>query len=88
MKTIDMFRCNVKMLKGISSPQGRRITRMYKFAIKALEKQIAFTPINGINKNYPALGRNYYCKCGVMFIDWETDKTKYCGNCGQKLGRH
>jgi hypothetical protein len=74
-------------MEEIDSPQGRRITRMYKVAVKALKKQVTFYPIKGINKNYPQLGTNYYCKCGAMFVGWENNKTKYCGNCGQKLGR-
>lgn len=56
-------------------------------AVEILEKQIEFMPIDGINKLYPTLGRNYYCKCGVMFMDWENNSTNYCGNCGQKLRR-
>lgn len=53
-----------------------------KLAIEALEKQMPYKPKNEVNPEYPALGRNYYCKCGVMFMD---KATNYCGNCGIKL---
>ena len=83
MNTIQLFERNIEVMKEIDSPQGRRITRMYKVAVKALKKQVTFYPISEINKNYSKLGLNYYCKCGEKL----TIKTKYCGNCGQKLGR-
>ena len=57
----------------------------YDLAIKALEKQVPTPPENKVSEKYPSLGKNYYCKCGVMFIDWENYPTNYCGNCGQKL---
>ena len=54
-------------------------------AIKALEKQLHQPPEHKVHEKYKALGKNYYCSCGVMFVDWENQPTNYCGNCGQKL---
>lgn len=54
-------------------------------AISALEKQIVKPPDYKVHEKYKALGRNYYCSCGVMFVDFEKNGTNYCGNCGQKL---
>ena len=57
----------------------------YDTAISALEKQIPKLPEHKVHEKYPSLGKNYYCKCGVMFVNWENYSTNYCGNCGQKL---
>ena len=46
-------------------------------AIKALDKQIPFTPET--NNLKVGLGR---CKCGAEFLD---KLTNYCGNCGQRI---
>ncbi len=54
-------------------------------AISALEKQIVKPPENKVHEKYKALGKNYYCSCGAMFVDFERNGTNYCGNCGQKL---
>ena len=56
-------------------------------AIAALEKQIPKPPENKACDEYKALGKNYYCLCGVMFPCWEDKhhRTNYCGNCGQSL---
>lgn len=52
---------------------------------EALEKQKVKPPVYEVREKYKALGKNYYCACGVMFIDFERNGTNYCGNCGQKL---
>lgn len=54
-------------------------------AIDSLEKQIPKPPVNRVHEQYPTLGKNHYCICGVMFMDWENQPTNYCGNCGQRL---
>lgn len=46
-------------------------------AIKALDKQIPFTPET--NNLKVGLGR---CRCGAEFLD---KLTNYCGNCGQAI---
>ena len=39
-----------------------------------------------IKKEHKQLGKNYWCECGAMIMDWEYIKsTNYCGNCGQRL---
>ena len=53
--------------------------------LNALEKQIPKLPEHKVHEKYPTLGRNYYCTCGVMFVDFERNGTNYCGNCGQRL---
>lgn len=58
---------------------------LYTTAIACMEKQIPIPPVNEVRAGYRALGKNYWCKCDVMFVDWENYKTNYCGNCGQKL---
>ena len=54
-------------------------------AIAALEKQIPKPPGNKVRDEYKILGKNYYCQCGVMFVDFERNGTNFCGQCGQKL---
>jgi len=58
---------------------------MCDMAIQALEKQIPKPPTYETKEKYKALGKNYYCSCGVMFIDFERNGTNFCGNCGQRL---
>ncbi len=48
---------------------------IYAALIEAIKKQIPYKP--KYYKDYPG-----QCKCGALFLD---KKTKYCGNCGQKL---
>ena len=61
------------------------IRMAYDLAIYALEKQIQQPPEYKVREKYQALGKNYYCECGVMFVDFERNGTNFCGNCGQKL---
>ncbi len=56
-----------------------------RLAISALEKQLPQPPEHKVHEKYKALGKNYYCSCGAMFVDFERNGTNYCGNCGQKL---
>lgn len=58
---------------------------LLKIAIEALEKQIPKPPEYKVVEKYKALGKNYWCECGVMFVDFERNGTTFCGNCGQKL---
>lgn len=68
------------------NPYDREVTdKTCDVAIVALEKQMPKPPENKVHEKYTALGRNYYCQCGVMFVDWENYPTNYCGNCGQRL---
>lgn len=52
---------------------------------EALEKQIPKPPTYTVHEKYKTLGKNYYCQCGVMFVDFKRSGTNYCGNCGQRL---
>ncbi len=61
------------------------VTEYAQMAVEALEKQIPKPPKNKVHEKYKALGKNYYCSCGVMFVDFERHGTNYCGNCGQRL---
>ena len=54
-------------------------------AIACMEKQLPKAPEHKVHEKYPTLGKNYYCSCGVMFVDFKRNGTNYCGNCGQKL---
>jgi hypothetical protein len=54
-------------------------------AIAALEKQIPKPPEYKVVEKYKALGKNYWCTCGVMFVDFERNGTTFCGACGQRL---
>lgn len=54
-------------------------------AIDCMKKQLPKAPEYKVHEKYPTLGKNYYCSCGVMFVDFERNGTNYCGNCGQKL---
>jgi hypothetical protein len=54
-------------------------------AIDALKKQIPKPPEYKVHLKYKSLGKNYYCECGVMFVDFERNGTTFCGNCGQRL---
>lgn len=62
-----------------------RRKRHFELAIQALEKQLLKPLEHKVHEKYKALGKNYYCSCGVMFVDWENQPTNYCGKCGQKL---
>lgn len=66
------------MWGGATEEETREYTEdfgLINLAISALEKQIPYTP----TKCTVTLGR---CKCGVGFLDKDTN---FCGNCGQKL---
>jgi len=80
----------IKYYKGMvfqsdMSERTLEAIRFNKLAIQALEKQIAKPPEHKVHPKYKVLGKNYYCSCGVMFVDFERNGTNYCGNCGQKL---
>lgn len=68
---------------------GHRVTGTRKKAImmaaEVLTKEVAVIPTLKISEEYPHLGENYFCRCGVMFYDFENSPTNYCGNCGQRL---
>ncbi len=53
--------------------------------LKILDKHVPAPPEHKVHPKYTTLGKNYYCGCGVMFVDFERNGTNYCGNCGQKL---
>jgi predicted SprT family Zn-dependent metalloprotease len=53
--------------------------------LSALEKQMPKPPTYTVHEKYKTLGKNYYCQCGVMFVDFKRSGTNYCGNCGQRL---
>lgn len=78
----DCDHCN-RSFRGCKDKE--KFEEMKTTIVEALEKQIPRPPENKVHKKYKMLGKNCFCKCGVMFIDWERNKTNYCGNCGQKL---
>jgi hypothetical protein len=53
--------------------------------LKVIEKQIPKPPEYKVVEKYKALGKNYWCECGVMFVDFERNGTNFCGNCGRRL---
>ena len=63
----------------------KRLLRANDIAIQALERQVAKPPEHKVHEKYKSLGKNYYCQCGVMFVDFERNGTNFCGNCGQRL---
>lgn len=71
------------ILTGVGETEFKTIE--FKEFVEALDKQIPKQPANKVHEKYPTLGRNYYCTCGVMFVDFERNGTNYCGNCGQRL---
>ena len=71
--------------KGYNAVEQSFILEFWDGVIKACEKQTPKPPENKVHEKYPTLGKNYYCSCGVMFVDFERSGTNYCGNCGQKL---
>ena len=56
----------------------------YDMAIEALNKQIPMPPAY-IDKYIQSCIKHECQNCKVYFVNWETFKTNYCGNCGQKL---
>ena len=78
METNAQIERMFRLPKGKLQPNDRVI-------LQALEKQIVKPPEHKVHEKYKALGKNYYCSCGVMFVDFERNGTNYCGNCGQKL---
>lgn len=82
MKPIDV----IEAMENNYPPNADPILReALDLAISALEKQIIKPPENKVHEKHKALGKNYYCSCGVMFVDYERNGTNYCGNCGQRL---
>ena len=73
-------------MKEMSAPDVYWIEAL-TLAVKALQKQISCPPKDFVRDGFEALGKNFYCQCGVMFPGWhhERGRTNYCGNCGQKL---
>ena len=79
-------------LKHFKSLQKRYTTqhngkhcKYVETVIHTLEKQLLKPPEHKVHEKYKALGKNYYCSCGVMFVDFERNGTNFCGNCGQAL---
>ena len=81
---IDYYRQKSKLSIG-KRAERNVLQQMAKIALVALEKQKPKPPEHKVHEKYKALGKNYYCHCGVMFVDFEKNGTNYCGNCGQKL---
>ena len=71
----------------IRNAKNRRRLQASRLAIEALEKQMSKPPTEKVNPKYPALGKMYYCECGVLFTGWGKPEaeTNFCGNCGQKI---
>ena len=93
MLTIDeaifLFKLNNVSIKN-EYYNGEKTTeyRACQHAVEALEKQIVKEPTTITDKNSIGwkVGGTHKCKaCNAVFINWDNNKTNYCGNCGQKL---
>jgi hypothetical protein len=58
---------------------------MIEIAIADMWKQLPQLPEHKVHADYPGLGKNYYCECGVLFSYWSEKSPNFCGNCGQRL---
>ena len=83
-KAIDILK-RLRIATATSNVDGFRVLEPLSLAISALEKQLPKPPEHKVHEKYKALGKNYYCSCGVMFVDFERNGTNFCGNCGQRL---
>ena len=72
---------NQLMAMGLCNIKGLPLVDIKSHA----EKQIPKPPEYKVHEKYPSLGKNYYCSCGAMFVDFERNGTNYCGNCGKRF---
>ena len=47
------------------------IVNMLKRLYTPLKSNYLKPPEHKVHEKYKALGKNYYCSCGVMFVDFE-----------------
>ena len=80
-------RCDVviDVMKRLAQYENTGLTTERVQELK--EKQIPKPPVEKVNPKYKALGKCFYCKCGVMLYEWDTyeGQTNFCGNCGQRF---
>jgi hypothetical protein len=77
----------VKAIRNNPTAEACDIEELQRLIDIALEKQIPKPPVEKVHPEYPALGKMYFCECGVLFPGWGNPKaeTNYCGNCGRRL---
>ena len=68
---MDKYKEAIHAIKSNYPPSNYTMLRDgLDLAIEALEKQIPKPPVEKVNPKYPALGKMYYCTCGVLFTGW------------------
>lgn len=75
----------VKAIRKNPTAEACDIKELQRLIDIAINKQIPKPPEYKVVEKYKVSGKNYWCECGVMFVDFERNGTNYCGNCGQKL---
>lgn len=53
-------------------------------ALDQLMKELVIPPVYRCSLLPSDFGKNYSCKCGMVFYDYELPM-RYCRNCGQRL---
>lgn len=85
-KHIDVINTCLAIVGAWGNETSKSDIKEAKEAFRSMaEKQTPCPPEYKIHPEYPVLGKDYFCKCGVLFIDYERNGTNYCGACGQKL---
>ena len=85
-KNIDVINICLDIMETFGNEKSKADIKEAKVAFREMvEKATPRPPEYKVVEKYKALGKNYWCECGVMFVDFERNGTTFCGNCGQKL---
>jgi hypothetical protein len=87
-KHIDVINICLDVMLAFENEKSKADIKEAKVAFNEMaEKATPKPPTEKVNPKYPALGKMYYCTCGVLFTGWGNPEaeTNFCGNCGQKI---
>lgn len=84
VKTMKDRKLRVEHIEEYAKFEDECISKGYTFSslLAARDKQEVQPLEERAHPNYKCMGKMYYCKCGVAYLD---NGSNYCGNCGQKL---
>lgn len=87
-KHIDVINICLDAMLAFGNEKSKADIKEAKVAFREMvEKATPKPPTEKVSPKYPALGKMYYCECGVLFTGWGNPEaeTNFCGNCGRKL---
>lgn len=84
IRTMKERNLKVEHIEEYAKFEDECIAKGYTFnsLIEARDKQDVIPLEEKAHPHYKSVGKMYYCKCGVMYLDNGSD---YCCNCGQRL---